>query len=115
MKKIITFLLLGALGFMAVAYFYEKDPSEAVWLHGTWQLSYDPDNNEKDYMEFFPDSSVKIKSNPRKVIAECAYVVKIGHVNLICDVRGEKRTVSMEVANEESELINKTGAIYTKL
>lgn len=29
------------------------------WLHGKWELVYDPDGDKKDWLEFLPDGDVR--------------------------------------------------------
>ena len=29
------------------------------WLHGKWELVYDPDGDKKDWLEFFPDGEAR--------------------------------------------------------
>jgi hypothetical protein len=114
MKKVLLIVLLAAIAFVAVVYFYEGNTTKATWLHGNWEMSYDPDNNPKDFLEFKPDGTVLLKSTPSKSDARCQYVIKIGHVNLVCMVRGEYRTIAMEVAGDQTQLVNPTGAVYTR-
>jgi hypothetical protein len=32
-----------------------------AWLHGKWELVYDPDGDKKDWLEFLPDGDVRSK------------------------------------------------------
>ncbi len=49
-------LLLGMFAIISLP----GNASEA-WLHGKWELVYDPDGDKKDWLEFFPDGDVRSK------------------------------------------------------
>jgi hypothetical protein len=78
-------------------------------------LEYDPDGNDKDYMSFFNDGQVEMKSSPRKTYATCQYASKIGHVTITCIVKGSEVKIALEVNPEESRLTNHSGAYYSKM
>lgn len=55
MKKVVRYVVMCLLLFSAAAVSAEPDES---WLHGKWELTYDPDGADKDWLEFLPDGDV---------------------------------------------------------
>lgn len=115
MKKLLLLLVVVATAFMAYAYFYQDDPAQASWLHGMWTLSYDPDGNTKDYMEFFRDGQVDLKSTPSQSYKSCVYASKIGHVTITCEVKGKDFKIALELSPTKDRLTNSSGAYYLKM
>jgi|GEM_PF-3953368 len=115
MKVVLLFVMVAVIGFFAVSYVYKEKPENALWLHGTWQLAYDPDGNVKDYMVFDSAGQVALKSNLRNAYATCQYASKIGHVTISCMVKGKERKIALEVSPDNNRLTNSSGAYYSKM
>ena len=61
-------LLLGMFAMVSI-----PGHSSEAWLHGKWELVYDPDGDKKDWLEFLPDGDVHSKGELGEV--EGLYVV----------------------------------------
>ena len=90
-----------------------KNASSQRWLHGTWELTYDPDNNDKDWIEFtkFGKTIIKGTSGPGY---EGFYRVKNNKIILGFKVQHKYREIEMTISKDKSKLMNKSGAYYTK-
>ncbi len=115
MKKGLFVLIVGIIGFVVFSYVFQEHAEQAIWLHGNWQLAYDPDGDDKDYMEFLSDGRVHLKSSPTKAYATCDYASKIGHVTIQCMIKGVERGLSLEVSPDKQRLTNSSGAYYKKM
>lgn len=83
-----------------------------TWLHGIWELTYDPDNNEKDWIIFNQFGRVVVKG--RDVEFEGYYSVNNNKVKLSILIRNRPVEMEMTVSNDKSKLTNNSGAYYTK-
>lgn len=54
MKVWRRFMLTGFL-ILAMATVYAADRQSESWIYGKWQLQYDPDGAQTDWLEFFPN------------------------------------------------------------
>ncbi len=82
-------------------------------LQGTWLLTHDPDGPVvEDWMRFAP-GSVEL-GNDEGVYITCPYEVTRYSVLLRCQVRGQEKKLRMLVKSEFRELVNPSGAVYTR-
>lgn len=72
MKKMKTSLQLACLlglVFMAITHVQANEE----WLHGKWELVFDPDGGKKDWLEFYPGGDVR--SSGRLGEVEGLYII----------------------------------------
>jgi hypothetical protein len=83
------------------------------WLLGTWALTYDPDGDDRDYIDFYGDGKVDNrdgKGNHRL----CDYTYSPTEVVLSVAVNGKSKTMPMQVIDGGRKLRNSSGAEYTR-
>lgn len=64
------------------------EPVAQAWLHGKWELAYDPDGAAQDWLEFFPNGDVtNLGKNNKKI--EGIYVVSADQVTAVFSQQGK--------------------------
>jgi len=86
----------------------------ADWLHGTWELTYDPDKNDKDWMVFSKFGKVILKGSTGPSV-EGFYSIKDNRLILGFNIKNKVREIDMTISNDKSKLTNKSGAYYTRI
>ena len=71
-----------------------EDVSSATWLHGKWELSYDPDESPKDFITFHVDGSV-ISSLPGNDDLYGTYSISGDRVNIIFKLGNKQMPVEL--------------------
>lgn len=83
-------------------------------LSGKWQMTFDPDGPVvNDWMLFKENGSVQF-GDDQGIYISCTYEIKKTSVVTTCNVRGKDNKIKFEVRNNFNELVNQSGAIYTK-
>jgi hypothetical protein len=105
----LLFFILVALPVQAI---------DADWIVGKWELTYDPDGAEKDWMDFLPDGDVYSTGPNGKV--EGIYVVAPDSVKAVFTYEGSDIIMTFFFNEEKTQLrivTSRTGkeSIYTKI
>lgn len=93
--------------------------SSLVWagegkLYGKWMLTYDPDGPVvEDWMHFRQAGDVEL-GDAEGVYLRCPYRLDGLSVILTCNVRGKSRQLVMSGRDNYRELVNPSGAVYTR-
>ena len=83
-------------------------------LQGIWLLTHDPDGPvTEDWMLFRGGNDVSL-GDAKGVYITCPYAIDGLSVVVTCDVRGKTKQVVFPGRDNFRELINPSGAIYTK-
>ena len=72
------------------------------WLFGKWELTYDPDKAEKDYIEFLPEGDV-ISTGPRGRV-EGIYIVTPEMVKVVLTYRDKDFIMTFFYNDARTEL-----------
>lgn len=105
--------LLGLLSFMP-AY-----AAEVSWLVGKWEMTQDPDGNDKDWMEFTPEGqATSIAPSGRRVPGR--YEVTDNEVRIVYTVNGKSIPITLKYSADKKRLLaysKKTGntSVYEKV
>jgi len=83
------------------------------WLHGTWELAYNPDGDDEDRLIFDPRGKVAIQTFDDQVI-EGNYAVADNDLALLLQTDRKDIEVHFEISPDRSRLIYHSGAYYTK-
>lgn len=84
------------------------------WLHGTWELAYDPDNNDKDWIVFGKLGKFILKG-PKGPDYEGYYSIKSNKLILGIKVNDRVRTTEMAISDDRTKLTNESGAYYRRI
>ncbi len=84
------------------------------WLHGTWELTYDPDKSPTDWLIFAADSSVEVETEDGRVISG-RYVLDGSSLTLTMSLSFRDISIPLQVSSDRSQISNESGAYYTKL
>ena len=83
-------------------------------LQGKWLLTHDPDGPvTEDWMLFRGGNAVSL-GDAKGVYITCPYAIDGPSVVVTCKVRGKTKQVVFPGRDNFRELINPSGAIYTK-
>lgn len=107
MRKTILPILL-ALALIACG-----EVSREEWLHGTWFLAHNPQQDSEDELSFSRDGTVAIHTARGEVIRG-KYLVSEGDLSLVLDMNGRPLEVHFEIAPDHSRLTYQNGAYYAK-
>ncbi len=91
-----------------------KKAWSATWLHGTWELAYDPDNGEKDWLIFSKTGMFKVKDSGGIQVSG-PYILNADKVKLIFRVKERTRELELTISKDKSRISNSSGAYYTKV
>ena len=96
--------------------FFVGSPSygQELKLQGKWIMTYDPDGPVvKEWMKFYKDGTLEI-GDEKGIFLYCVYDGTVDSITTTCDVHGEDKMMIFIVKNKFKELINPSGAIYTR-
>lgn len=109
MSKRFLWIYLGGMLVLAVSAW-----AADARLSGKWLLTHDPDGPVKeDWMLFRERGDVDL-GNAKGVYITCPYKVEKDFVTLTCNVRGQTKQLIMSVRDDYRELLNRSGAVYTR-
>lgn len=78
--------------------------ADGTWLVGKWELSYDPDGNEKDWLEFTKSGEAfSISPNGRHVPGE--YVVTDSEINITYTFNGKIIPMTLKFTPDKRKLL----------
>ena len=83
------------------------------WLHGTWELAYNPAHDSEDELTFNPDGTVVVASEDQHQM-KGKYELSDTDLTLVFPGRIEPIEVHFEVSTDHSRLTYHNGAYYTK-
>lgn len=86
---------------------------QQAWLHGTWELAFNPDQDDEDVLIFREDGTVEIRTVDGRTISG-KYRVEDRDLTLLLDVDRQPVEVHFDIAAEGARLVYVTGAWYRK-
>jgi hypothetical protein len=108
MRIIIYLAIIFSIVFPSVSF------SQNLELSGKWQMSSDPDGPVvEDWMIFQNNGTVQLGDH-QGVYLRCTYKGNKNEVLIACSVKGKEKKMVMKVKNSFQDLINASGAIYSK-
>ena len=115
MMKVMRYVTICLLLFSVAT--VSADQGEA-WLHGKWELTYDPDGAAKDWLEFLPDGDA-FSSGPLGRL-EGIYIVDGDDVKAVFTFRGKDFIMNFRANRQAGQLeiiTSHTGraSIYSKI
>lgn len=87
--------------------------AETPELRGTWRLTHDPDGPVVEDWMRFRNGAVQL-GNDKGVYITCPYEATKFSVLLRCQVRGQEKELMMLVKSDFRQLVNPSGAVYTR-
>ena len=93
--------------------------ADQAWLYGKWEMSFDPDGNEKDWLQFDADGKVtSISSSGNGPTG--SYVVSGNQVQMTFTLKTKSVSMALTVSPDKKKLLNfskRTGntSEYTKV
>jgi len=84
-----------------------------TWLHGLWEMAYDPDGDKKDWM-YFDDVGTFSLKDEKKVLVRGYYTIKEEKVIVAAEVRQKIVEIVLTVSANKKKLYNDSGAYYTR-
>lgn len=110
LRAMFAVLLLGAL---VSACDSAGDPAAQQWLHGTWELTFNPDRDSEDDLVFSRDGGVQVHTLTRQVIPG-KYRVVGDELQLVLVVNDKHVEVGFGISPDKSRLTYSNGAYYMK-
>jgi hypothetical protein len=104
-------VVLGAA--MTAACDSGADPAAQQWLHGTWELTFNPDRDSEDDLVFDKDGSVQIHTANKRII-DGRYMVSDNELLMALIVNDKPVEVRFEISPDKSRLVYRNGAYYMK-
>lgn len=83
------------------------------WLHGTWELAYNPAHDSEDELTFNPDGTVVVESEDQHQ-TKGKYELSDSDLTLVFPGRIDPIEVHFEASPDHSRLTYHNGAYYTK-
>ena len=81
-----------------------ESPQDKNWLIGKWELHYDPDGDDKDWLEFMKDGSVtNLSQDGREISGE--YEVSGNIIELIYSYNGKKIPMKLSINTDRNKLL----------
>lgn len=78
--------------------------ADVTWLVGKWELSYDPDGNQKDWLEFTKNREVfSISPNGRRVPGE--FVVTDSEISITYTLNGKAIPMTLKFTPDKQKLL----------
>jgi hypothetical protein len=110
MKSRINFLLCSILVLLASSLSHAQE----LKLQGKWVMTYDPDGPvAKEWIRFYKNGTVEF-GDEKGIFLYCTYDGTTDSIFSTCNVRGEEKMMSFIVKNNFRELMNPSGAVYTR-
>ncbi len=90
----------------------DDDAEEAAWLHGVWQLSYNPDNDDEDELVFKPDGQLVILTQHGQIQGE--YALDGDLLRMLVKVNARPVITEFKLSPNKDKLIFENGAEYSR-
>ena len=101
MKKVVAVV---AVVFWAAWSLAPSLATDDTWLVGKWELSYDPDGNEKDWLEFTKNGEVfSISSKGRRVPGQ--YAVTESDIHVTYTFNGKAIPITLKFSPDKRKLL----------
>lgn len=85
--------------------------AESAWIHGTWEVTHNPKNDDDDDIEFLPDGKVIIKTQQGDL--QGYYAVEGRLLRMLVTVNGRPVPTEFRVSENKDKLIFENGAEYS--
>jgi len=92
---------------------YTPGSKDAVWLHGTWELTYNPEKDDSDLLVFEDDGTVTVKTQDGRSI-HGKYLIMDNRLIMTLAVPKNIVDVEFTISEDKTKLIYENGAFYTK-
>jgi hypothetical protein len=86
---------------------------QETWLHGTWELAYNPAHDSDDELSFRPDGTVEISTADARHI-KGNYFVKDQTLLMLLEGNSNVIDVQFQISPDHARLTYQTGAYYTR-
>lgn len=90
-----------------------NEAEKHAWLHGTWELTFNPDNDDSDVLTFKPDGTVTVDTIDGRQISG-QYAVLDQELALTLVSNQKIVDVRFTISPDQSRLIYENGAYYTR-
>ncbi len=107
----VAFILL--LTAMTTACDSGSDPAAEEWLHGTWELTFNPERDSEDALVFNRNGFVQVHTANKRVI-DGSYQMSSNTLLIVLVVNDQPVDVRFEISPDKSRLVYENGAYYTK-
>ena len=108
-RLIVVMLIAG----MTAACFGGPNPDQEKWLHGSWELTFNPEHDDSDVLIFKDDGTVMVRTaDGRNISGKYAVFDKELAVTLV--MNNKIIDVKFQISPDQSRLIYENGAYYTK-
>jgi len=87
--------------------------NDAVWLHGTWELTHNPDKDDSDILVFKDDGTVTVKTEDGREIPG-KYLVDDNRLKMTLATARNVIDVEFTISQDKTKLLYQNGAFYTK-
>lgn len=111
--RLLSGVLALLLSTMLAACDSSEDPGAQQWLHGTWELNFNPDRDDQDDLTFREDGTVRIDTANERIV-NGKYQVSGNDLLLVLVVNDKPVEVHFEVSQDKSRLVYGNGAYYVK-
>lgn len=88
------------------------DAKNATWLHGTWQVTHNPQSDDEDDMVFRDDGKVVIITQHGDLEGEYAVAGTI--LRMLVTVNQKPVLTEFKISENKDKLIFKNGAEYSR-
>ena len=92
---------------------YTSDSKDAVWLHGVWELTHNPDKDDADNLDFKDDGTVIVRTQDGREI-HGKYLIDENHLKMTLVIPKNIIDVEFTISEDKTKLIYENGAFYTK-
>ena len=86
---------------------------EALWLHGVWDLTHNPEHDSSDTLVFKDDGTVTVQTEDERQITG-KYLIDKNTLKMTLDTGRNVIDVEFTISEDKSKLIYSNGAFYTK-
>ena len=113
MKQGLLRWLLAAIFFVSILGCMDEDKVDTSWVLGTWELAYNPENDDDDLLVFDSDQTVTVLAKKGGKL-QGSYQLLDGKLKISLAAQRKTIDVEFEVSSDHSKLIYESGAYYTK-
>ena len=90
----------------------DKNAAEAGWLHGTWQVTYNPKKDDDDDIVFMSGGKVIVKAKQGDLGGY--YAVEGRVLRMLLTVNGRPVSTEFRISESNDKLIFENGAEYSR-
>ena len=92
---------------------YTSGAKDAVWLHGAWVLTHNPEKDSADKLLFKDDGTVVVQTEDGREIPG-KYLIEDNQLKMTLATSRDVVDVEFTISADKSKLIYRNGAFYTK-